>query len=158
MADERPSAGARASLAFAVAGRDAADYARGLVADVDKDHSPGERIRQARQLRIITLLVLDRAVLVEALTGTSWDAISDALMIPKDEVIRRYAPTVQRWRDDLDSGRVDATIFGDFTTGLLDDPDPEGTARTVDAWVARHAEPWDVEPDGAGPVTRALHP
>lgn len=147
------NAGARARLAFAVAGRDSADYARGLVGDVGTPQLPGERIRAARTLRLLGLSVLDRAVLIEALTGTSWAAIAEALALPESEARQRYETTVQLWSKELPAGQLDATIFGDHTTGLRHDLDPEGTAAALDAWFQRHAEPWD----GADtPVTRAL--
>lgn len=147
------NAGARARLAFAVAGREASDYARGLVGDVGSPQLPGERVRNARRLRLLALSVLDRAVLIEALTGTSWAEIAEALAMPEDEVRRRYEATVEQWARELPAAMLDATIYGDLTTGLRHDHDPEGTAAAIDAWYSRHAEPWE----GADtPVQRAL--
>lgn len=147
------NAGARARLAFAVAGRDTADYARGLVGDVGTPQLAGERIRNARRVRLLALTMLDRAVLIEALTGTSWAAIADALALPESEARKRYEETVEKWARALPTGVLDATIFGDATTGLRHDHDPEGTAAALDAWFQRHAEPWE----GAdNPVTRSL--
>lgn len=138
-------------MAFAVAARETADYARGLVGDVGTPQLPGERIRNARRLRLLTLSLLDRAVLIEALTGTSWPEIADALALPEDETRRRYEPTVQQWAVEL--AKQDPSIYGDLTVGMRHDADPEGTAAALDAWFSRHAEPWD----GADtPVTRAL--
>lgn len=147
------NAGARARLALAVALRESSDYARGLVGDVGVAHLPGELIRNVRRLRLIDLTALDRAVLVEALTGTSWAELAAALALPESEVRRRYEETVDLWTRQLPAGEVDATIYGDLTTGLRHDHDPEGTAAAVDAWYRRHAEPWDGEDS---PVSRAL--
>lgn len=115
---------------------------------------PGERIEQARRLRALAMTVLDRAVLVELLTGSTWDEVADALGRTVEDARRIYEPTLELWALDQPVGGLDATIFGDFTTGLPHDPDPEGTARAVDAWCARHSEPWDAVDE---PVTRALH-
>ena len=147
---------ARASLAFSVAGRDASDYARDLVRDVATPMPAGERILTARNLRLLALKVLDRAVLMEALAGTSWEVIGDALGLGEEEARRRYEPTVAQWRHELPTELIDATIFGDMTTGLLHDHDPEGTALTIDAWIARYRDPWDGPQPVPGPVTRAL--
>ena len=148
------NAGARARLAFAVALRESADYARGLISDVGTDHAPGELIRNTRKLRLLDLSALDRAVLIEALSGTSWACIAEALVMPMTEAaMRKYEPVVALWRQELDAGEVDATIYGDLTTGLRHDHDPEGTAVSVDAGSNRHMEPWEEEDT---PVQRAL--
>lgn len=147
------NAGARARLAFAVALRESADYARGLIADVGTEHMPGELIRNTRRLRLLDLSALDRAVLIEALSGASWECIAEALVMPVGEARRKYEPVVALWRQELDAGEVDATIYGDLTTGLRHDHDPEGTAVSVDAWYNRHMEPWEEEDT---PVQRAL--
>lgn len=147
------NAGARARLAMARYLRDSADYARGLTGDVGVEHMPGELIRNARKLRLLDLSVLDCAVLVEALSGVSWDRIAEALVMPVTEVRRKYEPVVERWLQELPAGEVDATIYGDLTTGLRHDHDPEGTAVSIDAWYNRHMEPWEEEDT---PVQRAL--
>lgn len=138
---------------MAVALREVADYGRGMVGDVGAAHVPGELIRNARRLRLLALSALDRAVLIEALSGTSWDVIADALVMPVGEVRRRYEETVTLWSQALPTGEVDATIYGDHTTGLRHDHDPEGTAAALDGWYNRHMEPWE---DEDTPVQRAL--
>jgi hypothetical protein len=147
------NAAARARLALAVALRESADYARGIVADVGTQHRPGELIRHARTLRLLGLSALDRAVLIEALSGTSWECIAEALVMPVSVARRKYEPVVELWMRELPAGEVDATIYGDLTTGLRHDHDPEGTAVSVDAWYNRHMEPWEEEDT---PVQRAL--
>jgi hypothetical protein len=147
------NAGARARLAFAVAVREAADYARGLIGDVGVDHMPGELIRNARRLRLLALSGLDRAVLVERLAGTSWEQIAEAMVLPVDEARRRYEETVDLWMQELPAGEVNAVIYGDHTTGLRHDHDPAGTALALDQWWNRHLEPWE---DEDTPVQRAL--
>lgn len=147
------NAGARAKLALATALREDSDYARGLVADVGVKHLPGELIRNVRRLRLLGLSALDRAVLVEVLTGTSWEDVAEALVMPVGEVRRRYEETVELWRKALPTGELDATIYGDLTTGLRHDHDPEGTAEALDGWYNRHCDPWQSEDT---PVQRAL--
>jgi len=147
------NAAARARLALAVALRESADYARGLIGDVGAEHAPGELIRNVRRLRLLDLSGLDRAVLIEALSGTSWEQIAEAMVMPVGEVRRKYEPVVTLWMQELPAGEVDATIYGDLTTGLRHDHDPEGTAVSLDAWYNRHMEPWE---DEDTPVQRAL--
>lgn len=148
--------GVRARLAYAVASREVADYARGLVGDTATPMLPGERIRAARRLRVLALSVLDRAVLVELAAGASWANVADALGLPEAEVRRRYQETAARWvsGQSPDEADLDLSIYGDFSTGLHPDSDPEGMAAALDAWYLRHSEPWDERADG--PVTRAL--
>lgn len=135
---------------MAVAGREVADYARGLVGDVAETMPAGARIRAARRLRILDMHVLDLSVIHELALGATWEQVAAALALPVDLVQSRYRETFERWvvRND---GPIDAWNLG---PGRLSDADLEATASTVDAWFERHAEPWD----GAGerPVSRVL--
>jgi|GEM_PF-5811666 len=139
----RMTSNPRAAVALAVAGRDAADFARNFTRDVPTSHPTGERIRNARRLRMLSLVVLDRTVLLELLEGADWQELSDALGIPAEEVERRYRHTWEVWKSNLAADDLDPNLFGDHTTGLPHDPDPMGTAETIDAWLFRHAEPWE---------------
>ena len=132
------------------AARDVCDYTFGLAAGVTTPQGPGEKIREWRRVRILGLTGLDRAVILELTTGTTWEEAAAALMLPTAEVIRRYGPVLEKWRTDVAAGQLDATIYGDLTTGLPADPEPEDTAITLDqwlqrheAWLQRHMEPWD---------------
>lgn len=146
----------RAKVAMAVGAREAADYARGLVGDVSTPMLPGERVRAARRLRVLALTVLDRAVLVERAQGCSWAEIARALSLSEEETVARYAETFEQWVAERAPEGIDASVLGDFGIGLRFDEDPEGTAASVDAWYARHAEPWEHAEAQGGPCTRAL--
>lgn len=142
----------RARLALAVAAREAADLARGVVGDVSTPMRPGERIRAARRIRLMSLSIVDRAVLAELSDGTSWDDVAVALGIDADTARRRYEPTWLDWQaGDVD----DEADFGDFSVGLPGDLDLPGTAATLDSWWVRHAEPWETA-DRTNPVAQVL--
>lgn len=130
----------RARLALAVAGQEAADLARGIVGDVSTPMRPGERIRSARRARMLSLTLVDRAVLAELSEGATWETVGEALGVTADEAERRYRLTWDQWQagdwdDELD--------FGDHTVGLRGDADLEGTAQSLDSWWNRHKEPWE---------------
>lgn len=140
---------------MAVAARENADYARGLVGDISTPMLPGERIRAARRLRVLALTVLDRAVLIERAAGCSWEEIARALGLSVDETRARYEETWQVWCAEAAPAGVDARVQGEHGLGLRFDEDPQGTAEMLDAWYMRHAEPWDDAPSEA-PCVRAL--
>lgn len=162
MVDRRPDPQAIAAVLFAKTAMDIADGIRGLVADLGAPHLPGERVATVRAAaRVPTIALLDVAVLMEALAGTPWDVIADALGMSEGEARRRYQPTVDVWLVEAHRGELPDADFPDapvytkvLRPGSLHDPDPERTAREVDAWLAGHAPEGDAsEP---GPVTRAL--
>lgn len=148
------STGQRARLAFAVAGREASDYFRGQVGDAATPMLPGERIRSARRGVALAITAVDRAVLCELLAGTSWEEVAVALGVPEAFARQKYERTFALWSADLPAEGMDATLYGDFTIGLRQDGDPEGTAETLDLWYARHSEPWDE--NSSRPVSRVL--
>lgn len=143
-----PQAYVRARLALAVAARDAADHARGLIGDLGNAQSPGDRIRAARQLRALAMAVLDSAVLVEVAEGGDWADLALALGLTEGEARRRYAETVQMWLDGEDSPGLDLAVFGSLGEPMHPDEDPAGVAESIDRWYQRHAEPWETP----GPV------
>lgn len=142
----------RTRLALAVAARELADLARGIVGDVSTPMLRGERIRSARRLRMHTWTLVDRAVLSELADGATWDEVAAALGIPLEEAQRRYAQTWVQWRAGHTDGDDD---FGDFGVGLRGDLDLEGTAEALDQWWRRHAEPWEAA-DQQNPVAKVL--
>lgn len=135
----------RTRIATSVAGRDASDWARTLVETSAADFAPGDLIRAASRLRLLALATFDRAVLTERAQGTTWEVIAAATGLPHEQVISRYAAVYDQWAiADLDPDGVRLpNVAAELVTGLLGDPDPVGTAATVDAWRARHTEPWD---------------
>lgn len=154
MGDTRYTPAQRAALALAVAAQETSDYARGIVRDLATPMPAVERIRNTRRLGALRLQVHDLTVLLTLLQGAPWGEVADALGLPEEYVRETYQPQVDAWIAELPAGAVDATIYGDYTTGLRQDTDPEGTAATVDAWLARHSEWFEV--DETGPVGRAL--
>lgn len=143
----------RARLSLAVAGREIADLGHGIVGDVSAHMAPGELIRKARRPRLMSLTLVDRAVLAELSQGTSWEQVAQALSVDTDEAVRRYKPTWEQWQaGDLD----DEADFGDYGIGLRGDLDPEGTADALDAWYRRHAEPWEDNSPDVRPVRKVL--
>lgn len=134
---------ARAQLSLAQGVRDLADHARGVVGDVLVPMTAGERIRSVRELRIIAQAMVDRTVILEALSGSTWAEIADAFGLPDGELKRRYGSTVDMWRAGQPVNDFTTSIAGDLVVGTLDDPDPAGTAQSIDQWYARHADPWD---------------
>lgn len=141
----------RARLALAVTGQEAADLGRGVVADVAVPLAAGERITMTRRLRLLSIALVDRAVLVELADGASWEQVADALGVPVEEARRVYEPTWVAWSADAGFLAYDA---GDRGVGMPADADAAGTAAALDSWCVRHAEPWD-EPVSE-PVSRIL--
>jgi hypothetical protein len=141
----------RARLALAVAARESADLSRGIVGDVSTPMRPGERVKKARRVRLMSLAIVDRAVLAELTDGATWEQVGDALGIDCDEARRRYEPT---WRQWVEGDYDDDADFGDFGVGLRGDLDLPGTADALDSWWLRHAEPWETALDA--PVMQVL--
>jgi hypothetical protein len=80
-----------ARVAFGEAAREASEYARRLVPTVgDEQVRPGETIRAARQLRLLALNLVERAIVVERRNGASWVQIADAMNLPVDLALQRY--------------------------------------------------------------------
>lgn len=143
----------RARVALAVAARDSADLARGLVGDVSTPMVAGELIRKARRVRREALAIVDRAVLVELATGASWAQVAEAAGLPEDDVRRIYGPSWAAWADGDPQEHADVSEQG---VGLLGDSDLAGTAHSIDMWWRRHAEPWEDTDNPVGPVVRGL--
>lgn len=147
------SLNARARVALAVALRDTADLARGLVGDVSTPMVTGELIRKARRVRRDALAVVDRAVLVELANGASWAEVADAVGLDVEDALRVYGDTLEAWL----AAEQDALDDGDQGVGLIGDQDLPGTAHSLDQWWRRHADPWDVPAGIEGyPVARSL--
>ncbi|MFJ5121948.1 hypothetical protein [Kitasatospora sp. NPDC088548] len=127
MTDVDPAA--RAFVAAAVADRDVAEFAIGLIAAGPADQTTDARIRAARRLRLLALEVLDRTVIAEALAGASWEELGAALGLDPAVAEGRYAQAVELWQDP-----AGAWMRGPGEAG---DPDVAGTAAAVDAWFAR---------------------
>lgn len=139
----------RANLALAVAARDTADHARGLVGDLGRANMTGDLIRAARRVRALAMATLDSAVLVEVAAGRDWAEIALALGLTEGETRRRYAETAQLWLDGEDSTALELAVFGSVGEAMHPDSDPAGLAESLEQWYLRHAEPWD-EPGPLG--------
>lgn len=142
----------RARLALAVAGQESADLSRGIVGDVSTPMAPGERIRKARRVRLLSLSLVDRAVLAELSEGASWETVATALGKDREDARRIYEPL---WRQWLDGDTDDEADFGDYGIGLRGDLDLAGTAEGLDSWWNRHKEPWE-DPATYQPVAQVL--
>lgn len=143
----------RTRVALAVASRDTADLARGLVGDVSTPMVTGELIRKARRMQREAIAAKDRAVLVELSQGATWNEVADALGLPVADALRVYGDTWEAWKDGEWAESLDS---GDQGVGLIGDTDLAGTAHSIDMWWRRHAEPWEGDATGPGPVVRAL--
>lgn len=143
-----PQAGTRARLALAVAARDAADHARGLIGDLGATQTTGQRIGAARRLRALAMAVLDSAVLVEVAAGGDWAEIAPALGLTEGEARRRYAEIAQLWLEGEYSADLDLAVFsGLHEANLHPDTDPAGVAESIEQWFSRHVEPWEEQPE-----------
>ncbi|MEU6460352.1 hypothetical protein [Streptomyces sp. NPDC046976] len=130
-----------ARIATARAARDLSDLARQTVAAIAQPSSPAERIEQARLLRKLAGDVVDLVVLAEALSGTSWEEIANALRrLDPDTVEGEFAQDVADW-----SSMPEAAL----ARGA------EGF-EALDAWYARHRE--DPDPELPTPVADLLNP
>lgn len=138
---------ARTRLVTATTARDLSDWGRAMVETISGDFEPGELVRVAVQLRHVSLLLLDRAVLAERAAGHTWAEIAAQHHLTEADVIRRYADVYDEWEKN---GRVPAIVptndarvhYGQEHAG-----DFEGSAASLDQWRARHTEPWETPSD-----------
>lgn len=134
---------ARTRIATAVVSRDASDTARTLV-DMSAGNKPiGSMVTAAMHLRTLALAAMDRAVLAERAAGATWDELADVLGMNRPDVMARYSAVYDRWELAGLDPDLSASL-GPARPGDLADPDPAGTAESLDAWRVRHAEPWDL--------------
>jgi hypothetical protein len=110
----------------------------------------GERIKKARRTRLMTLSIVDLAVMAELSEGTSWPVVAAALSLDVEDARRTYEPVWEQWCN----GEFEGADFGDFSLGTRADPDLPGTAAALDSWWVRHADPWD--DDSGRPVAQVL--
>lgn len=119
-----------ARIAVAVTAQEASDLARLIVGDISNPATTTtERIRAARRVRLVSLALVDRAVIAAVMDGESWESVAAAIGMDEDAAERRYAPV-------LPSAWVDGTP--DWADGDL-----ARTADALDLWWTRHAEPWE---------------
>ncbi|WP_431959424.1 hypothetical protein [Actinacidiphila sp. bgisy160] len=145
--DVRPAD--RALVAAAVSAWEISDYARALVGAAGMPQSVETRIQAARQLRVLTLELLDRTVLAEVLGGASWEEVAAALGLTPETTQSRYEETARVW------ARPEAATW--TAPGEAGDRDVEGTAAALDAWYARHRDGVDLlDEEASDPVSRIL--
>lgn len=135
----------RARVSLAVAARDVAEQGRVIVGDISTPMPPGERIRAARRVRLLTWSLIDRAVLAELSDGATWDQIAEALGTSRFEAQRRYASMWVQWQGGLAENEIDGD---EHSLGLRGDLDLAGTAQSLDQWWLRHSEPWETTQGG----------
>lgn len=136
-----------ALLAAAETGRNLADATWAFVADITE---PTDRITRARQLRLHALCALQLAVVAELLdNGEDYEAVAEKLGLTATQVRADYQDAVKHWLGPTPEVPPGSTL----RIGFRPDPDPAGTADSIDLWVRRHAD--IVEPP-ARPVSRLL--
>lgn len=134
---------ARAELCLAQVARDTSDLARGIVGDTLVPMAPGERVRAGLELRIQAQSVVDDIVILEVLSGSTWQEVANEFHLPAAELERRYGAVVELWRAGQPVHDLTKILSGEMVTGSMQDTDPAGTAAAIDQWYARHAEPWE---------------
>ncbi|MFJ4880082.1 hypothetical protein ACIP93_33410 [Streptomyces sp. NPDC088745] len=129
-----------ARITTARAARDLSDLARQSVASTAAAINPAERLQNARRLRQMATQLVDTLVLAEALGGTSWEEITEALgRRDPGTVAREYAEDVAGW-EAMPEGQMVAAAEG---------------FEDLDAWYVRHRE--DQDPELATPVADLLN-
>ncbi|MGV9509416.1 hypothetical protein ACWDQZ_27830 [Streptomyces tendae] len=129
-----------ARITAARAARDLSDLARQAVGTAAETTSPAERIKRARRMRQMANAYVDTIVLAEALAGTDWAEIAQALnRADPGTVAEEFAADVAEW-----------SALGEEQAG-------ESAADTedLDEWYARHRE--DHDPDLEKPVADLLN-
>lgn len=153
----------RARVVVAMEAAELADRAQAMVPIVEGElradgrvEYPGERIQAAAHLVFQAQQVLTGAVVAERLGGASWEQIGAALGVSRQAAHERYAAEEKRFRDELaHPENPDYTgEVGQFRYRLHPGArDPEGQAAELDAWVVRHRDDPDEDPN---PVSRGL--
>ncbi len=105
--------------------------------------APGERVRAGLELRIQAQSVVDDIVILEVLSGSTWQEVANEFHLPAAELERRYGAIVELWRAGQPVHDLTQILSGEMVTGSMQDTDPAGTAAAIDQWYARHAEPWE---------------
>lgn len=138
---------ARTRIATAAAAKETADLARTIIEFAAEDFHPGDLVLAAKQLRLLALATMDRAVLAERAAGATWAEIAAAHSLDEPAVIARYGAVYDRWAlADLDPGFAalipGATAGDHLLPGGALESDPRGTAQSIDSWRGRHTDPW----------------
>lgn len=129
---------ALARLALSAAAAELADTAANMVPTVhDGWARPGDHVEQAAQLVTAAREALDRAVVFERETGTSWSTIGEALDITRQSAHERFGPILADW----DSGIAEPwTQDGPIRNPQLPDGahDPDQSIARLDQWATTH--------------------
>lgn len=144
---------AKARIAYGQAAREVSDYARALVPTIGEDHmNPGEYIAQARHLALAAARVREMAVILEVLSGSSWEQIARALGPGRDaeQVREEYEGLAEEW---LAAGAPMSDGNPDFPTGLIG---VDAIAGALDAWVTRFADAHERRDLGRRPFSDGL--
>ncbi|AKN68777.1 hypothetical protein QR97_02240 [Streptomyces sp. PBH53] len=128
-----------ARLTAARGHRDLSDLARQNVGVIGSPTTVQERIAAVRRLRILVEQIVDLVVLEAALSGASWEEITQALNRRDAETVQgEYEDAVADWR------AAPASAYAD----VQDD------ARALDEWYRRHRD--DGDPATENPVSHLL--
>ncbi|MFD0352995.1 hypothetical protein ACFVHW_04485 [Streptomyces sp. NPDC127110] len=142
---DRSQQAAEARLVAASHARAVSDFARGIVGSTSSAASAGERIREARRLRMLSLQHLNFTVRAEFLRGTPWSEIAAALGRDEDAVRAEFEAGTLQWAEEMsqDPKRAERSI---------------AEAEDLDAWYQSHAVEF-LDPAEEAPVTRLFsHP
>lgn len=129
-----------ARITAARAARDLSDLSRQAVGCTAAPARPEERLIAARRLRQLANAVVEYTALAEALAGTPWESLAEALNRRDPATLQaEYAESLAEWtaldRDSLAEGMREA--------------------GGLDAWYARHLE--DGDPASETPVSDLLN-
>ncbi|MGG2460110.1 hypothetical protein ACO0M4_09870 [Streptomyces sp. RGM 3693] len=128
-----------ARLTVVRAYRDLSNLARHGVGNSLSGAGARERIEEARRLRVLANALVDLVVLSEALAGTPWQVITQALNRSDAETVQgEYAEAVTAWQ------AVPAEAFEGIG----------GDARDLDTWYRAHRD--DSDPVAQNPASDLL--
>lgn len=119
--------------------RDLSDLARQEVGTTAAPADPAARLMGARRLRVLANEIVDRIVVAEALAGTPWSEIADALGRDRGTLEAEYGESVEEWRS-LTEAEAEAAA---------------GDVAALDSWYVRHQEEGD--PTADNPVGELLN-
>ena len=159
MTDESPGYSRRslARLAFSMGAAQLADLARVRVpTTADSWGRPGELLNEARALVVAAEELVEKAVVFERESGTSWTVLGEVLGISKQGAQQKYGALVDDWAEALDQS-THPTANGPATVYVPGEgsESPVQHAEQLDAWVVRHAEK-PSRPQGKKPVSGGL--
>lgn len=150
-------------VGFAITAAEISDYTAALVpATTDQLATPGENITLARQVRLLSLDLLTRAVLLERALGRSWLQIAAALGETEAYTRGRWEPVEEEWhRDDKFTAKrrhIDDMLLLPRRHVPVTDDEIRKAAEILDEWCIARRDPDFRGPDDGlqQPVTEGI--